>query len=568
MKKSAAITVIAILTAAAVALGALYVTNNESKTKEIGSLTADIETLTADASAKAEQIETLTADAAAKAGEIETLTADAAAKAKQIETLTADAAAKAGEIETLTADADAKAGEIETLKADAAAKAEQIETLKADAAAKAEQIEAGLAKIADQEKQISEQADAIAEKDGKIAELEAASAELQGMVDSLTAEIREKDAAIKALEADKENPPAEAPGTAEIPKNAPAETEAAPAEETGERIVYSEGGISITLPATVKYEVKEEAETDGRKLYADSTLGILQKHVFIAWRIDVGMDVSTLGDAMADLLLENLKGEIEKAEEVRDPRFEETTILGNRALDFEFLMNVEGQFAPAYGTVMFRGRNVYVFFYASLEQSAEEVKAEMLRSIGTITQTADVEKNPAGQQAPEEEKGTGAEDLPEKQDEDRALRFGMSREEIRDVLGPWDEEANISDGYDVVRYRNQSFRGFDSTLAVVTTDRGLHMWLYGIMGSTEAFTELEKAFSEEYTAYDGGTGEIIEIFGAMGMPATDAQLKAAELMGVLNYRMWKADAQTKVILMTVKAAGQTVTVLGYAQAAD
>jgi len=85
----------------------------------VATLTEDIATLTAAATASAEQITTLTserdaslADAAGKATEIATLTAAATVSAGQIATLTADAALSQTAIATLTSERDALAARL------------------------------------------------------------------------------------------------------------------------------------------------------------------------------------------------------------------------------------------------------------------------------------------------------------------------------------------------------------------------------------------------------------------------------------------------------------------------
>ena len=228
MKKGTAITVISILAAAAIALGALFGVTYSQKNQAISErdgfkeenirLSADIadrdgqiSSLTGAAEEKAGEVETLTADLAAKTAdlaakteEIGKLTEDAAAKAGEIEKLTADLAAKAGEIETLTADLTAKAEEIETLKTAAAEKDEKIDALTADAAEKAAKIEQNRKKLEEQEAAIKIQEEAAAEKDRKIGELEASAAGLQSKVDALTAEVEEKDETIRNLNAELE----------------------------------------------------------------------------------------------------------------------------------------------------------------------------------------------------------------------------------------------------------------------------------------------------------------------------------------------------------------------------
>ena len=658
MKKSVAVAIIAILAVAAVALGVLYATNNDSMTKqisareteikdrdlqirtltedaeakavEIDSLTADVEakageikTLTEDAEAKAGEIETLTADVAAKAGEIgtlteavtardgqidtlnqlvaskeeeigaltadaeaktaqiETLTADVEAKTAQIETLTADAEAKAGQIETLTADAEAKAGQIETLTAEVAAKTEEIEKLTADVQDKAAQIVALTADAAEKAAQIAAKDSVIAGKDEQIAELEAAAAELQGQIETLTAEIGAKEEQIRTLSAERGETP-------EKP------------EEPEERLVHREDLLTVTLPAGIRYDLG--VQPNGVREFTDAETEDASKDMFMVMKIDMGVDVSILGDSLTQMMIAAIQAEIDKTEEIKDAYFEQTELLGHPAMNMGFTYAQDGQQAPAYGTIMVSGQNAYIFFYASLTKGKEEVKTVMLECIAGITEDAEepapeapapeepapeepVSEAPAPEEpAPEEpasEEPAPEEPVPEEPAPEEpapedpatgeypadgpALRFGMSRDEIKELLGEWDEEANVTDGYDVVRYKDTIFRGYNSIFALVTTENGLHMWLYGIENEGKAFEELAEAFAKDYEAYDGGAGELIEVFGALGLNLTEQQLELAARMGMADYRYYRVDDGTKAILLTVNYDGKSLTVVGFAQ---
>ncbi len=220
MKKSLAITIISILAVAAIALGVLYYTNNDQKTKEIANLNEnvaqrdgqidtlnklvetknnEIGSLSADVADKAGQIETLNADVEDKAGQIEKLNADIAGKAGQIETLNADVADKAGQIDELNADIAGKAGQIETLNADVADKAGQIEKLNADVADKAGQIEALNADVADKAGQIETLNADVTDKAGQIETLNADVADKAGQIEKMASDITEKETQITGL---------------------------------------------------------------------------------------------------------------------------------------------------------------------------------------------------------------------------------------------------------------------------------------------------------------------------------------------------------------------------------
>ena len=107
MKKGIAIPLIAILAAAVLALGVLYYTSNQDKTRQLeaagantADITAQIDALNAAVAEKSAQIEALSAEAAEKSAQIEALGADIAGKNEQIEKLTADVAEKTALIQT------------------------------------------------------------------------------------------------------------------------------------------------------------------------------------------------------------------------------------------------------------------------------------------------------------------------------------------------------------------------------------------------------------------------------------------------------------------------------------
>ena len=179
MKKNVALSIIAILAVAAVALAVLFVTSNADKK-------AQINTLLAESSDKTGQIETLNADVTDKAGRIEALNADVAEKAGRIEILNADVAEKEGQIEALSADVAEQANRIEALNAEVAEKAWQIETLNTDVAGKSEQIEALFADQKNKAEQISELTETVKEQEKQLAYSEMTESELQALVDKLT----------------------------------------------------------------------------------------------------------------------------------------------------------------------------------------------------------------------------------------------------------------------------------------------------------------------------------------------------------------------------------------------
>ena len=183
MKKGTAITVISILTALAVAFGALYVTNNNSKTKEIEALTADV-------AGRDDQISTLNADVADKAGQIEALTADVAGMDEQISALNADAADKAGQIETLNAELSDRDSSISALQEDVKAKTKTIEELTASVAEK----EASIAELQQNVESVTGENTSLTED---VAEMTAAVAEHKIQIGLLKDQVAELEAAIQ-----------------------------------------------------------------------------------------------------------------------------------------------------------------------------------------------------------------------------------------------------------------------------------------------------------------------------------------------------------------------------------
>lgn len=547
MKKGAAITIISILAVAAIALGALFGVTVTQKNE----IAADNTRLAADIADRDGQISELNGEAEAKTGEIEALTADVAAKAGEIETLTADVAAKAEEIGTLTADAAAKAEEIGTLTGDVAAKAEQIEALSAETAAKDEEIRLLKADV-------TEKQTIIGEKDAKIGELEAALAdrdsaaadkdqqivELQGRVDSLTAEIEQKDEQIKNL-----NAQLDAKGqTAEKQPEGQPEPAPAPAP-AGDRLTYTEGDVTLTMPEAIKYEL--QAPNESQKLFGSSQDMNTAPTVFLIMNLDLGVDLSTMGDAMMPMVITAVQNEIAKTDGISNAQFEESEILGYKAINTSFTFNINGKSAPAYGTILFVDQHAYILFYASLEKDAEQVKAEMTECIGTI-RIGGAEAAPAPAPAAE-------------LIEDRGLKFGMTRDQVKELLGPWDETADFHLGYSILRYQNNPFHGYTGTFGIIFKEEYLHLWMFGIQNG-QLFSELETELTEKYGASSLSAANVIEVFLALDVTITEEELNGAIASGDVDYRFWHVNDQTDCVLMVIKnSSGAQMTVLTYMQ---
>ena len=597
MKKGAAITVISILAAAVIALGILFVTANGQKNQAVtdrDGMTEENIRLAADVAERDERIAALTGEAEAKTGEIETLTAEAAAKAGEVEALTAEAAAKAGEVETLKAEAAARAEEVEALKAETAAQDSMIQSLKEEAAGSKAAISEKEAKIGEQEtllkeqealiaekdKKIGEQETAIAEKDQKISEqetliseqetliagkdtkigeletaitdkdrkiseLESTAAELQSKVDSQAVEIAVKDETIRSLNAQLENNPQTA-----------GQQTTATAEPAGERMTYTAGGVTFRMPASIKHELGSNAE--GQILFGDIPDMDKAPTVFLVMDIDVGVDVSAMSDAMMQVMVSTVEAEISKMDGVSNSRFEETMIQGHRAINVSFRFAINGKQAPAYGTILFVDQNALILMYASLEKTDLEVKAEMLQCIGSIT----LGDRPADDSTGlTENSGTVT---PAALPDDRGLKFGMTRDEVKTLLGSWDETDDFHLGYSIVRYQNTPFRGRSGVFAVIFKDGGVHMWMNGV--TEEAlFAELEGELTAKFGASGKGPDSVIEVFLALDVTISESELESAIAGGVVDYRIWHVNAETDCVLMKVTGSDGVMTVYAFMQ---
>ena len=520
--------------------------------KLVSSKDEEIRTLTASAEDQAGLIDSMKAELADKAAQIETLTADVTDKVAQIEALAKDAADKDARIETLTAEAAEKAARIEVLTMEAAEKDAQIEALTKDAADKAAQIEEHQARIGEQEAVIKDQETVIAGKDQTITEL-------QGKVDSLTAEAegRAED---------------EAKAKAEAENQAKAETDPAPGTETrvgkkqsqpesaGERIVYTFGGLSVTMPASIRYDLGDKG--NGQRFFADAENADEVRYAFLVMQIDIGLDVSLLDDAMKNIMLESIKTEIEKLETVRDCRFERTEILGNAALNLGFIFTVGDQEAPGYGTIIMKGDGAYVLFYAGQDLSVDEVKAEMLECIASIREEAGEPAPAETQPAPEPQPVQETQAPADIGNASSIPRFGMTKDELKAALGTWDEEEDFNAEYSIVRYQGIPFHGYVSTYAIVFRDGLLDTWMYGVF-EDGMFTELENELVGQYGAAGENPACVIRVFKALNTSLTETDLKYMTGSGTLDYRYWHVSDDMDYLLMKLSTDSYTYSVLAY-----
>ena len=195
MKKSVAISCIAVLAVLALVFGGLYISGNRARTAQVTALTEEV-------AEKAGKISQLESDVSGKTGEIETLNAEIAAASDQIKALEADITEKAGQIEGLNADAAEKDGRIEEIEADAAAKATQIEALEKDAAEAGAQIESLKSEVTEKAARIEELGTELTARETQIGNLETEAKEKDAEIETLKTDAAEHAARIEALEAD------------------------------------------------------------------------------------------------------------------------------------------------------------------------------------------------------------------------------------------------------------------------------------------------------------------------------------------------------------------------------
>ena len=222
MKRSLAVTVISLLAAAAVALGAVCLVSSSRNANTIDALNNSV-------SARDGQISALSA-------EVETLQADVAGKVAEIESLQADVKSKDGQIAVLVNDVAEKNGQIAALKADQEKSADRIAALEAD----------------------------VREKSGEIEALKNEAAESAGRIESLSLEVQEKDGQIRLLEEEKNrvaarsgDPAAQAPvekqyaGATPVPiyPVSPSPTPLPPLTFTYEKYEAKALGLSFEAPA-------------------------------------------------------------------------------------------------------------------------------------------------------------------------------------------------------------------------------------------------------------------------------------------------------------------------------
>ena len=148
------------------------------------------------------------------------------------------------------------------------------------------------------------------------------------------------------------------------------------------RLNYTLGGLTVTLPAKIRYDQGDLI--DGKRFFTDTESDEDAEYVFIGMEIEIGVDLSFLDEAMMNAMLGSIRMEVEKQEEIRNPRFEYAEILGYPALNVGFSTVFDGGEAPGYGTIIVKGESAYVLYYSGLGPDMETIKAEMLECLATI----------------------------------------------------------------------------------------------------------------------------------------------------------------------------------------
>ena len=198
---------------------------------------------------------------------------------------------------------------------------------------------------------------------------------------------------------------------------------------------------------------------------------------------------------------------------------------------------------------------------AGLQSKVDALTAEVEEKDETIRNlNAELEGRAHTAEKKSGEEPAPAEELPD----NPGLKFGMSREEVKEVLGAWDEEDEFHAGYSIIRYQNRPFRGYVSTFAIIFKDGKLHMWLYGVQDG-KPFGELEPEMTGRYGASSENKASVIEVFAALDVTLTEEILNSMVADGSVDYRFWHANGETDCILMKVDTGSRQMTVLAIMQ---
>ncbi|MBR3428976.1 MAG: hypothetical protein IKG87_02640 [Clostridia bacterium] len=149
--------------------------------------------------------------------------------------------------------------------------------------------------------------------------------------------------------------------------------------------------------------------------------------------------------------------------------------------------------------------------------------------------------------------------------EQNGPRFGMTMDEVKALLGDWDEEDAYSDEFTIVRYQNAPFHDRFCTYALLFRSGALYMWMYGIQ-EDGVFEEVESEMTALYGESTGDTAPVISVFSAMNdIPLDEQSLQAAVDAGAMVYRCWNGDDGLAYVLMKIQSGQAFVTVFACLQ---
>lgn len=206
MKKSLAITLIAVFAVLTVAFCTLYFVSNANQKQDIAYLQSELkasreknEALAAGMEEREAQIRELNTNLEKKETELTDVSAELAVKNAELESISADLADKETELESVSADLTGKETELERISAELAGKMAELESASAELASKEEVLESVTAELASRDAELES---VTAELESTDTELEIVSAELTNRnaeLESKTAEAEELAAQVGSL---------------------------------------------------------------------------------------------------------------------------------------------------------------------------------------------------------------------------------------------------------------------------------------------------------------------------------------------------------------------------------
>ena len=152
------------------------------------------------------------------------------------------------------------------------------------------------------------------------------------------------------------------------------------------------------------------------------------------------------------------------------------------------------------------------------------------------------------------------------------LKWGMSREEVTELLGKETESDTAGENNVIVRYFNREIKGFSSLLILLfNSDNALFAECHGLVGAGDLsrYDVLAESCEKEYGEPIDNPRAVIECFDLMlGIKLDEEMIAQGSTSGFISYKCWKESSDTDVVLVHLKAADSEATLLVYCRSTD